>query len=385
MGNIFSASNLLESNFKKPTTIEKINIEESYFVAALNLLEEMNNEIVSINKELYRSILESGDNVIAINESFSSFCASIKKIIEKFINFIKRIIQRFILTMNKIVKSDKYLTKHKKELDKFGPDDKFEMDVFTFTYLTDDNIPRLDPLEEWNKSQGYAENFKPGDTNTSLLSQVTAIYTNQKDKLNNGWYDSFRAKVINNPNGGPSSITSEDFAEELFKIFRNGSTEKSEEEISYDKVVDSLNRFEAYENNLKHVNENKKKLEKGYLDIKKEIETWASAGTDGKSALNVIFGDTNTNIVVNNNEYQQNKKEIDEQIDLFIKSKVNQIQHMCEIHAMAFTAKLDAIKACYTQDKAILYKALSKVQKHKNVTESYNAEEGEQIYGLLNY
>ena len=53
--------------------------------------------------------------------------------------------------------------------------------------------------------------------------------------------------------------------------------------------------------------------------------------------------------------------EVMNQIDLFVKKKAEQIIEMCNIHSLAFSYKLDAIKDCYKQDKDVLYKALSKL------------------------
>ena len=39
---------------------------------------------------------------------------------------------------------------------------------------------------------------------------------------------------------------------------------------------------------------------------------------------------------------------------------------MCTIHSLAFSAKLDACKECYAQDKALLYKALKQINKTYN-------------------
>ena len=373
MSNIFSASNLLEANFVKPINIEKINIQECYFTAALNYLEEMNKDISTSTKVLYKSILEAEGNAIIINESFSSFCESIKKIIQKFLEFLKRIAQKFILTMNKLVKSEKYITNHKDDIKKFGAEDTFKMDIYNFTHLVNDALPLLNPEDEWKQGQG----FSAKDPTTSLLARTTTIYNDLKKELDGGWYDGFRGRVV-----GKALISSEDFADELFELFRDGSKTKSDTEFSYDGVIDSLNRFNEYNNSLKHVVDCKKNLEKGYTEIKKEIEGWAKAGTDGKSGLNIIVQGDNKY----SEEYSTHKKEIDEQADLFIKVKVAQVDHMCKIHAMAFTAKLDAIKDCFCQDKAILYKALSKVKSIKAHKESVNNEdgEGEQLYGLFN-
>ena len=52
-------------------------------------------------------------------------------------------------------------------------------------------------------------------------------------------------------------------------------------------------------------------------------------------------------------------------MDNFVKAKVNQLQEMSNIHALAFAAKLDALRDCYRQDKTVLFKALSRVQSNK--------------------
>ena len=54
-------------------------------------------------------------------------------------------------------------------------------------------------------------------------------------------------------------------------------------------------------------------------------------------------------------------------IDMYMKAKVSQVQQMSSIHTMAFSAKLQAAKDNFVQNKAILYKALAKIKGHKTV------------------
>ena len=49
------------------------------------------------------------------------------------------------------------------------------------------------------------------------------------------------------------------------------------------------------------------------------------------------------------------------QLDLYVRAKVDQIQEYSNIHILAFTAKLDAIRDAYRQSRNVLYSALSKV------------------------
>ena len=52
---------------------------------------------------------------------------------------------------------------------------------------------------------------------------------------------------------------------------------------------------------------------------------------------------------------------------MYMKAKVTQVNQMSSIHSMAFSAKLQAAKDCFVQNKAILYKALAKIKSHKAV------------------
>lgn len=359
MNDIFNVSNLLESNFVKPTNVEKVNIKESYFLATLSYLEEMDAQSRDITKDLYKAVLEAGNDQIAINESFSTFTASIRKLIDKFIEWINKITQRFILALNKMVKSDKYIEKNKSKLDKFRSEDKFEMKIFNYTYLMDDEVPLLKPEAGWKTSTGLGNEY---DTSSvDLLTGVTNFYNNFKDNLE-GNADDFRAKVLVKCNR--NSIDTGDFAEELFMLFRDGATTKSDEDIHYDNINQSYNRFKGYDKNISNVSNNKRDMEKGYGDIKREINSWFS-NIGGKTPLDIIYNDANSI----KDDYAINKKEVDEQINLFIKLKMNQIDSMTKIHALAFSAKLDAIKECYIQDKKILYKALSLVVKESTEME----------------
>ena len=53
-------------------------------------------------------------------------------------------------------------------------------------------------------------------------------------------------------------------------------------------------------------------------------------------------------------------------LDLYTKTKVDQITEFSNIHTLAFSAKLDALKESYKQDRALLYTALLKIQRTDN-------------------
>ena len=86
------------------------------------------------------------------------------------------------------------------------------------------------------------------------------------------------------------------------------------------------------------------------------------------------FGTSQSNLFYGEGDLQSNNRRnalssgVYNKIDMYMKAKVNQVQQMSNIHTMAFTAKIQAAKDCFVQDKKILYKALAKIKGHKTTT-----------------
>ena len=346
---MISSSLLLEKTTNPEISLTTINTEESFFISGLNFLKEINYEFDNANKILYYSISESSNDYEVITESFSGFTETVKKIITKFLEFIKSVFKRFVTQLHKIVGSEKYILKHQDEFKNFTVEHEFDMDIFTFTIS--DDMPQLSAYNDYisdieNLDNNFNNlkselqkdnNIKPEDYTNHILKQIYTDTVNIHDEY---WYDAFRGKVLNK--GVPISKT--DYGTELFEVFRNGESVKENKRIDLSLVTQSLNTFKNYEKATSAVERNRRHLEKEYKDIKDNISK--------------IKGDQiqDTNIKLTNQDEKI-------QAEQFFKAKANQIQNMCNIHTLAFTAKLDAIKEQYKQDKSILYKALNKVYK----------------------
>ena len=53
-------------------------------------------------------------------------------------------------------------------------------------------------------------------------------------------------------------------------------------------------------------------------------------------------------------------------LNLWLKKQSTRVKRMCDIHSRAFSAKLEAAKDCFSQDKKILNKAIQQVIKRSN-------------------
>ncbi|MGL5330982.1 MAG: hypothetical protein ACRDD7_17095, partial [Peptostreptococcaceae bacterium] len=171
-------------------------------------------------------------------------------------------------------------------------------------------------------------------------------------------YDCYRQDVIR----ADSPIQKDYYTTELFRVYRSGEDKKENISINQTRVYESLNRLENYKQSQSSVKVTKERIEREYNSIKKSLENMIYRNKDldaGKLLGIEIKGEYDG---AGTGTLQVNA-EIMAKIDLFIKTKVTEITELSSIHAMAFSYKLDAIKDCYKQDRQVLYKALSEIQK----------------------
>lgn len=333
------------------------NFASDYFSQALNFCLECRRELYEANTKFYRTVVESGGNTDIIHESFGDFFSTIKKIIDKFLDFIKNLFTRFVTAINSFVKSEKYLTKHKEEFGKFDSNCNFHMDGYVFTISPD--LPVVDAKASWNDNSFFVDtgddvkfSLTKADGKSTADTIKDHLDTLNKNLETGDWYDSFRAQVLNREN---DMIYQDEFANELFKEFRDGQSNTEDLDISASEVSEALNRFTNHESVLNQVKRTKERIDREYNDIKKHLD----------KMMTVNFSDGSKKATIKDPEgtFSSTNLTGDEitKMDLYIKAKVNQIQQMSNIHALAFSAKIDAVNDCFKQDKNLLYKALSKI------------------------
>lgn len=357
MNNTFNLAVLTNKTNSIDNVFDMSSIEETFFYSTLNYIKESRTELRENTKELYKSILERGNDYDIIHESFSSFFDKVKEIISKFLKYIKSLFDRFITMLHKFVLSDKYLIKHKKDFSKFDSDHEFDIQGYKFTF--DSHIPVINALAEFKKEfvgLDFDEMIKKKDTK-EMTNYISDKYSKLKENLNTDYYDKHRAKVI----GKSGDITASEFHEKLFEIYRDGDSSKSTITITSDEVMMALSRFENYKEFEKQTKNTKEQIEKDYKEIEKLVKNMISKSESGDLQGLLLSG--NGEYVNQNVNINVLPKEAVSKLDLFIKTKVNQVIEMSNIHSLAFSLKLDAIKDCYKQDKQTLYKALNQIQK----------------------
>lgn len=338
--------------------LQATDLEESYFAHAVKFINELSTEYTDSKIALYRSISESTD-VVAVHESFSDFFAQFKALIDKVIKFIKSLFQRFLTNLNRLISSDGYLKKHKDDFSQFKAGDDFVINGYEFTFSY--NVPVRDAMLTWGAALFEDITVGSGNMDAQFIKSQVAAMDREGD------YDKKRADVIGNPRGA-DSISYSDYSEELFRVYRNDDLDTSEIDVDSSYVSKVKNRYFDHKKTISEVEKQRKDIEKAYRDLEKQVKEITSTKNLTKDAFFAKLPDNNMfatrmddQFDPNNNGYMNSS--FFTEMDIYFKAKIDMIQEYSNIHTLAFSAKLDALKDCARQDKATLYTALSRIQR----------------------
>ncbi len=350
-------NSLLLENTNLVSIMDKTPInEECYLYNTVKFLREMNEDFRECNREFYRSVYEA-DSLVAFNESFGDFFEKMKDIIAKFLKYIKSLVERFITALHRIVGSEKYLIKKEDQLKKFNSNCEFDFEGYNFTISP--NIPVCNALVAFNDKfveLDFNQLKDRSKTHAKKKEIIKTAYDNLNTAIDNDKYDKFRQEVIE----APQPIYQSEFGNELFKVFRDDYDNTSTFTVTSSVVTQSLNSLKNYKSSEKDVTDKKKDIENQYKAISKQIDKLITSNRSSQYYnvdINTEFGGGTVNL--DNSAMNQ--------LNLYIKALMTQITEMSTIHSMAFSYKLDALKDKYNQDKRILYIALSKVEKDKDI------------------
>ena len=339
-----------------------LDLDESYFATAVSFIKEANNDLVESKQNLYKSISEATTQFVVL-ESFSDFFSKVNDIINKFIKFIKSLAQRFLTHINKLINSDKYINSHKKDFKDFRDTDKFTINGYNYTF--NPNIPMAAASVSFNRSLFEDLYDKSGSIDLSPNGVNTSI--NKIDIESS--CDEFRGSVL----GQSTPISVGEFDTELFKIYRDNSIDTEEIEVDSLEVSKALNRFTSFSDNKKQITNDQSKIERDYEQVKKQVKdiTRRNGDLNLSAFIDRLPQDMQGNIKkskdsTDNQQGFSMSADLMYKLDLYTKAKVDQITEFSNIHTLAFSAKLDALKESYKQDRALLYTALLKIQRTDN-------------------
>lgn len=400
---LFSLDNILLNESNNPESIN-INIDKigylddslknhSFMQEGYDFILEIGKDYMNAEKTFYTNVLGSHGDDNIITESFDGFFGKIKEIIHKFIEWIKKVFKQFVLKINALFSNEKYIKKNHKLLNKFDSRDEFEFNGYEFTKINDTTVPAANALSAFENTSGAGylttDNFYDNtsldisDDNTKSDRDIQTQNLNTKldkklDDLNNSledFYESFRGRVI----GKDQKYDDSEYPDELFTFFRNDESTPSNITIDATFVSDAYRRFEKYKDVVKDIEKTQKNIIKDYENLEKYLNKLIKMNKeDNKLSIDNSFSNSYTSAEIDilsstktsggsslNDKVIYDKSSFDK-MNNYLKVQSTKVNKMCSIHTQAFSAKLEAAKDCFKQDKKILYKALNQIIKRSN-------------------
>ena len=339
---------------RHPQITPFVHLEESYFVECFNFLAQKHKAYNEAKLKLYKSISEASSPIIVL-ESFSDYYVQAEAIYTKTLEFIKERMRTFLIEMEREINGTNSVIKNYKskfEQIKFYKDDR---DGFFYTV---DNVPDLTALETFNASL-FDDLFKStvNDFSVDNIEKFLASVDLEQD------YKRFRGALLNR-----DSLSENEFASQLYRIFRDNTTEKEALNIDADSIKEIAKVwFERSQKIKSMLQEEYRKIEsafKGVLDrISKVVKN--NSGLTIGAFTSLLPGDVQFNTL--------NSKAIDTegtpmapdmmvQLDMYCKLKLDQFQKYTDLVCQAVMAKLDAIKQWIIQDATLLHHAVDVLQ-----------------------
>lgn len=319
------------------TAIKTINEDTSLFVESLNILRESNRFFNKLLKEAHTNLLiaESSDkNKVYLTEF--SFKEMIDNIIDFFIDAIKSLWAKFKNLFHKITYSDKTIDKYADRIRNMKGEFTVSFPRYIYTCF-DEDMPSVNLkntfYDDYTILEQRINEIVDLETKTERSEKMRSLEADIKADVNPAYYDTLRQKTI----GRNYMISSNDYASELFNVFRDGGNQTTSK-IDNTEVTNILNRYTNHKVLEKHVEKAKNETIGSANDVKKKIQSI--------SLQNI------------NKHYVPYDVEEEVLFNRILQAKSGQVNEACNIYVMAFAAKLDAIKESAIQDKKVLFEAI---------------------------
>lgn len=350
--------------FTNPKTVTASSITESFDEVTASAIEEgveysgldldeMAMSHVAESEENFNKIMmaigiheasvyaESGEEVVYTEGTLSDIKDKIVSFIKAVWNKIVSIFKRFIAMFDAWNKDDKaFLDKYKGELVKrAGKLKDFKFSGYTFTKL----------------DKG-SEGIKKCEDIAKVAKEYDNEITDKDEEDFDETIEQKRGEVLAAMSGSTGSYTASEFSKELFELFRNGESNKSElDKIDLTSIMSDLAGSKEARKQAKSAYDNAKKVCDGFI---KEVEAL------DKTAVKNIKGNDSTSDETN---VKASRK---------YNHAIRMIRAALSIMQVVNGAHLTALKDKSRQNKAICVKIMSSVKAEAAGSWEYEIEEG---------
>ena len=341
MSNIYSAKFMHEASTTLESKVVKRPVNETYLFSTLNALHEMNTMIDNKTKQLYLQINEA-ESKEEENKLFADYFYQFKSIFSDFANRIQQMKSRMIIAVENKVETWEELTKDDQYISNF--DEEFSYSGYKFCHMEDSDYPRLNLQKLYQKEFDYI----------GRLMQDTGMSASPSARLK------IIATVCNNfANCSGDKNWIKEIIKEMVDIDEK-EINKSYSECIYNSLRDkydiTVNRSALYTCkealcDYQDIIDAACKLCDGLLydldRVAENISSFLFRNQDNKLKIK-----TDTDGIIDR-DYRLDTYSMN-QLDLFLKNKINQIRKVLNIYSTAVGIKFDTAVDYIDQNIEIL-------------------------------
>ena len=350
MSNLFNFTRILTENCS-PELINTFN-KQTFLSYGLNVLKESDSDMLDITRCLYTSILEA-DSKPEENKKFAEFFKEYKKVITNYILKAQELASQFTINIENFADANKDI------LD--IPDNANIMDTQTYKGVQYDNllngdVPEIEPYKIFKKEFAFIgklfQDLGPIGTEEEKAQIIATVCNNLSSEISDGWLDKCIEKLT-----GCEKCTRDSFAKTIYGRFVKNPSCDMEVDIGCVKQakLDIMN----YINYINVINKSVTEFCDGLEKVADEVGSMFFRNQDNKLPIKTDEDG------VEDKTYRMNSYSFN-QMNIFISTKISQINEICNLYLIAISIKMDCIIKYLLQCKDIINTAAAGVDNTPN-------------------
>ena len=344
MNTMLNLTSMLEGveTFDKLKSMFITPCNETYLFSILSELTSMDEEVRSLDRKTFKSLLEA-ESKTKENDQFCIYFKEFKSIIDRFINKVNEMSSRCIINIENIIDINKDLIDDYDLVNSYCP---FDMELYEFKNLENREVPKIKAKKVFKKEFDHIgslmQDLGPIASDDAKLKIIAAVYNAFNKDMNEEFLEKCIEKILDDDYDEEKS-----FSEQVYNLFRGEKQSKTIQKFDIQQAKANLLNYATYADIISSM------VGKATEEFSEIAQCVGDMVFRNKSCTMKI--DTETDGVANR-EYDLNTYSMN-QFNIFMKSKCVQISQMCNLYMVALSIKMDSIVDFINQNKDILQKA----------------------------
>ena len=348
MSNIFNLSNIFAESSSSSILSSGTITNECYIFSAMKDLRDFNSAFMENTTNLYKAISEAEDTKFE-NNVFCQYFEEVDTELSKIIKNINDSISRFTINVENIVDANRDILDNTGIITSCKP---FTYHYTQYKRINDKDFPSINAIGIFKQEFDYIaltlQDLGPMASNQNKLKVIATVY----NKFVQGTTDVTKKcimDILGEDDDDNDDIVSE-FPEKMYEKYKKDTDDVG---ITKGKLYDVKMSLTNYRNIIDSCANTADELIKQLSSISAEIKR-------------IICGNSNNTLTVKTStdgvrdtDYRMDSYAMN-QVDIFLKAKINQVIQIANVYYIALAIKLDATMDYFKQCKDILTVAMAK-------------------------